>query len=377
MKKLISLFAALLVAAGTLTVSSCATSHDDLTPVTYPEYILGGATLGDTAEGAIDLWSTKAVPLTFGSDGVATYEFTVTQDMINNFWGAGVNNVNYKFIMDKSGSSQFGLGTTEPTEGGEYVECTQSGNAANIPIKNVKVGNKYKIYIKLEGSKASTKYELTSGEAAAEVKLYVVSGSSISEMNLSATNTYTIDVTATGTSTSLKIYDGSNSWGTTSATTATTNGTAVTLTKTNAREVSFASVEGGTYTITVDTSSESAYKVSITEKCYYVVGAGTPAAWEPANAQVMTKNSEGYFTFDFTPSTADVQFKILAQKNFVDEGSWSVDGPVTLDNWTNLKNGYTGKNSEITLDTSKEYTIFLDVSSGDKAKYKVKVLEKK
>lgn len=376
MKKLISLFAALLVAAGTLSVSSCATSHDDLTPVAYPGYIIGAATLGDSSSGAVDLWGTKAVPLKFGSDGVATYGFTVTQDMINNFWGAGVNNVNYKFVMEaKDGTAQIGKGESGPKAGGEYVSCMSCDTS--IPIENVKVGNKYKVYIKVEGTKVSTKYELTSGEAAAEVKLYVVSGSSISTMNLSASNTYTVDVTATGTSTSLKIYDGTDLWGASSSTTARTDGTAVTLTKTNAKEVSFVTVEGGTYTITVDTRSESAYKVSITEKCYYVLGDGIPAGWEPANAQVMTKNSEGYFIFDFTPSVTDVEFKILAQKSWNDEGSWSVDGSVTLDVWTVLKNGATGKNSVITLDTSKKYTILLDVSSGDKTKYKVKVSEKK
>lgn len=160
MKKLISLFAALLVAAGAMTVSSCATSHDDLEPVAIPAYIVGGFKNSKGIEITPVVVGSAPndnnfYPLTY-TDGVAEFAFTQDSDA----WAAGYPTDTMTFKLALSDSWDTTWGKTEFELNADYKEVESSDK--NCTVKGLVQGNKYKISIKMEGSKVSVKIE---GEA--------------------------------------------------------------------------------------------------------------------------------------------------------------------------------------------------------------------
>lgn len=162
MKKIISLFAALLVAAGVMTVTSCATSHDDLEAVAIPAYIVGGfknskgieitpVVVGNAPN------DNNFYPLTY-TDGVAEFAFTQDSDA----WVAGYPTDTMTFKLALSDSWDTTWGKTEFELNADYKEVESSSD--NCTVKGLVQGNKYKISIKMDGSKVTVK---VTGEAAA------------------------------------------------------------------------------------------------------------------------------------------------------------------------------------------------------------------
>lgn len=160
MKKLISLFAALLVAAGTLTVSSCATSHDDLTPASIPGYIVGGfanstgISVTPTPNGKNNFY-----PISF-ADGVATFKFTQGSDG----WADGFPEDSMHFQITEFAAWDSGWNVSSGTLelNADYVELS-AGKPSNIEVTGLTKGKTYTISVKQDGSKVSAKIE---GEAA-------------------------------------------------------------------------------------------------------------------------------------------------------------------------------------------------------------------
>lgn len=160
MKKLISLFAALLVAAGAMTVSSCATSHDDLEPVAIPGFIVGGfGTAKDiSASDSVDVGDNKFYAISF-SDGIAEFSFT----QVDNRWTGDFdpNSMSFQLALAASWDTVWKGAALELN--GDYKEVTSSGE--NISVKGLTPGDTYKILIKMEGSKVSVKIEGKAPEA--------------------------------------------------------------------------------------------------------------------------------------------------------------------------------------------------------------------
>lgn len=158
MKKLISLFAALLVAAGTLTVTSCATSHDDLTPASIPGYIVGGfANSTGISVTPTPNDGNNFYPISF-AEGVATFKFTQGSDG----WASGYpeNSMHFQ-VTEVVGWDAGWVGKTLELNG-DYVELT-AGKPSNNEVTGLVKGNTYTISVKQDGSKVSVKIE---GEAA-------------------------------------------------------------------------------------------------------------------------------------------------------------------------------------------------------------------
>lgn len=158
MKKLICLFAALLVAAGALTVTSCATANDDLAPASIPGYIVGGfgnstgISVTPTASGTNNFY-----PISF-TDGVATFKFTQGSDG----WTADFSETSMHFqVTEVVGWDAGWVGKTLELNG-DYVELT-AGKPSNNEVTGLVKGNTYTISVKQDGSKVSVKIE---GEAA-------------------------------------------------------------------------------------------------------------------------------------------------------------------------------------------------------------------
>lgn len=159
MKKIISLFAALLVAAGTMTVTSCATSNDDLEAVAIPGYIVGG--FGS----ATDISASTSTPVgdnTFYAigftDNVATFSFT----QVDNRWTADCNKNSMKFQITLAAGWDNGWVGKELTLNDDYV-ALEAGKPTDNSINGLTPGNKYTISVKMEGSKVSVK---VTGDAA-------------------------------------------------------------------------------------------------------------------------------------------------------------------------------------------------------------------
>lgn len=159
MKKIISLFAALLVAAGAMTVTSCATSHDDLEAVAIPGFIVGGfGTAKDiSASDSTLVGDNKFYAIEF-TDGVAEFSFTQVDDR----WDSDFNPNSMNFQITLAAAWDTGWAGKELTLNDDYVDL-ETGKPSNNSIKGLTPGNKYKISVKMEGSKVSVK---VTGEAA-------------------------------------------------------------------------------------------------------------------------------------------------------------------------------------------------------------------
>lgn len=159
MKKIISLFAALLVAAGAMTVTSCATSHDDLEAVAIPGFIVGGfGTAKDiSASDSTLVGDNKFYAIEF-TDGVAEFSFTQVDDR----WTSDFNPNSMNFQITLAAAWDTGWAGKELTLNDDYVDL-EAGKPSNNSIKGLTPGNKYKISVKMEGPKVSVK---VTGEAA-------------------------------------------------------------------------------------------------------------------------------------------------------------------------------------------------------------------
>lgn len=160
MKKIISLFAALLVAAGAMTVTSCATSHDDLEAVAIPGYIVGGfGTAKDiSASDSTPVGDNKFYAIKF-TDGLAEFSFTQVDDR----WTSDCNPNSMTFQITLDAGWDTGWKGKDLILNDDYVEL-EVGKPANSSVKGLVPGNKYKISVKMEGSKVSVK---VTGEATA------------------------------------------------------------------------------------------------------------------------------------------------------------------------------------------------------------------
>ncbi len=140
MKKIISLFAALLVAAGAMTVTSCATSHDESPIVDLSTFYLRG-NMNDWANNSLEDGKMTANP-----DG--SYSITYTAKAADD-----------EFAIANSGWSVKYCNGTSVTVGAETATVLES-NGGNAVVKGQTPGNNYKMTVIPAETNVSVKVEL-------------------------------------------------------------------------------------------------------------------------------------------------------------------------------------------------------------------------
>ena len=139
MKKLISLFAALLVAVGTLAVSSCATSHDEDPIVDLSSFYLRG-NMNNWANDSLDDGK-----MTANADG--SYSIVYTAKAAND-----------EFAIANSGWSVKYCNGTEVAPDGTDVSLASGGD--NAKVTGQIPGNNYKMTVTPSSTSVSVKVEL-------------------------------------------------------------------------------------------------------------------------------------------------------------------------------------------------------------------------
>lgn len=140
MKKIISLFAALLVAAGAMTVTSCATSHDESPIVDLSTFYLRG-NMNDWANNSLEDGK-----MTANADG--SYSITYTAKAADD-----------EFAIADSGWSVKYCNGTSVTVGAETATVLGS-NGGNAVVKGQTPGNNYKLTVIPGSTSVSVKVEL-------------------------------------------------------------------------------------------------------------------------------------------------------------------------------------------------------------------------
>ena len=139
MKKLISLFAALLVAVGTLAVSSCATSHDEDPIVDLSSFYL---------RGNMNTWANDSLDdgkMTANADG--SYSIVYTAKAADD-----------EFAIANSGWSVKYCNGTKVAPDGTDVSLESGGG--NAKVTGQTPGNNYKMTVKPSSTSVSVKVEL-------------------------------------------------------------------------------------------------------------------------------------------------------------------------------------------------------------------------
>ena len=139
MKKLISLFAALLVAVGTLAVSSCATSHDEDPIVDLSSFYLRG-NMNNWANDSLDDGK-----MTANADG--SYSIVYTAKAADD-----------EFAIANSGWSVKYCNGTKVAPDGTDVSLESGGG--NAKVTGQTPGNNYKMTVKPSSTSVSVKVEL-------------------------------------------------------------------------------------------------------------------------------------------------------------------------------------------------------------------------
>ena len=142
MKKMKLVFAALLAACAVAFTGGPEVHSDVEWGYTQPKYVVGdiGRDSIDQSD-TVDLWSTKAFPLTWSdaSPSIATVKFTYS----GKGW-SDEGNAAFKFVEDKTGSEPMGGADVTATDNGD-IKFDLSGD--NIVIKGLTVDKTYTLTI--------------------------------------------------------------------------------------------------------------------------------------------------------------------------------------------------------------------------------------
>lgn len=248
MKKIISLFAALLVAAGAMTVTSCATSHDESPIVDLSTFYLRG-NMNDWANNSLDDGK-----MTANADG--SYSITYTAKAADD-----------EFAIADSGWSVKYCNGTSVTVGAETATVLES-NGGNAVVKGQTPGNNYKLTVIPGSTSVSVKVELAGSNVPDFYILNTTTG--LKKMEYDGTS-YATTYKATAATGSIcvwskdKYYTASN----------VALKTATTLTAaSDAGTIDFAGLSSDTeYNVSITKDGDD-YKVTVTKLCpYWMVGA--------------------------------------------------------------------------------------------------------
>lgn len=183
MKKIISLFAALLVAAGAMTVTSCATSHDESPIVDLSTFYLRG-NMNNWANDSIEDGKMTANP-----DG--SYSITYTAKAADD-----------EFAIANSGWSVKYCNGTSVTVGAETATVL-GNNGGNAVVKGQTPGNNYKMTVIPAETNVSVKVELAGSNVPDFYILDKTTG--LIKMEYDGTS-YTYEFKASGDSETLTIW---------------------------------------------------------------------------------------------------------------------------------------------------------------------------
>lgn len=248
MKKIISLFAALLVAAGAMTVTSCATSHDESPIVDLSTFYLRG-NMNNWANDSLDDGKMTANP-----DG--SYSITYTAKAADD-----------EFAIANSGWSVKYCNGTSVTVGAETATVL-GNNGGNAVVKGQTPGNNYKMTVIPAETNVSVKVELAGSNVPDFYILDKTTG--LIKMEYDGTS-YTTTYKATAVTGSIcvwskdKYYTASN----------VALKTATTLTAaSDAGNIDFTGLSANTeYNVSIAKDGDD-YKVTVTKLCpYWMVGA--------------------------------------------------------------------------------------------------------
>lgn len=248
MKKIISLFAALLVAAGAMTVTSCATSHDESPIVDLSTFYLRG-NMNEWANNSLDDGKMTANP-----DG--SYSITYIAKAADD-----------EFAIANSGWSVKYCNGTSVKVGAETATVLGS-NGGNAVVKGQTPGNNYKMTVIPAETNVSVKVELAGSNVPDFYILDTTTG--LNKMEYDGTS-YTTTYKATAVTGSIcvwskdKYYTASN----------VALKTATTLTAaSDAGNIDFTGLSANTeYNVSIAKDGDD-YKVTVTKLCpYWMVGA--------------------------------------------------------------------------------------------------------
>lgn len=248
MKKIISLFAALLVAAGAMTVTSCATSHDESPIVDLSTFYLRG-NMNNWANDSIEDGKMTANP-----DG--SYSITYTAKAADD-----------EFAIANSGWSVKYCNGTSVKVGAETATVL-GNNGGNAVVKGQTPGNNYKMTVIPAETNVSVKVELAGSNVPDFYILDTTTG--LNKMEYDGTS-YTTTYKATAVTGSIcvwskdKYYTASN----------VALKTATTLTAaSDAGNIDFTGLSANTeYNVSIAKDGDD-YKVTVTKLCpYWMVGA--------------------------------------------------------------------------------------------------------
>lgn len=252
MKKLISLFAALLVAAGAMTVSSCATSHD-----ADPLVDLSSATICGSMEG----WTGSA--LTDNKDGSWSYKFKAKGSQENfALRGDGTWSVAYR--------SSDGSNLLSGYELDKEVELVAFNSADCPALKGLIVGDEYTITVSPKSS--SVVMKITHSGSNTPVFYVLDTTTGMNKMDYDGT-VYTYNLTASGTEADLVVWSNDKYYSSEKSVTVGAE-TAIVLTSTDA--VASTKISGlenkKDYLVSVSVK-DGEYSVSVAKKCpYFIIG---------------------------------------------------------------------------------------------------------
>ncbi len=345
MKKIISLFAALLVAAGAMTVTSCATSHDESPIVDLSTFYLRG-NMNNWANDSIEDGKMTANP-----DG--SYSIAYTAKAVND-----------EFAVANSGWSVKYCGK-DIAVGGESTELI-SGAKDNAKVTGQIPGNNYKLTVIPGSTTVSVKVELAGSNVPDFYILDTTTG--LNKMEYDGTS-YTTTYKATAVTGSIcvwskdKYYTASN----------VALKTATTLTAaSDAGNIDFTGLSANTeYNVSIAKDGDD-YKVTVTKLCpYWMVGA---INYNGANVftRMEATATDGEYTYTFKynsdmsknwGSPADgVAFKITDGN-----GSWNAkikDVKIKLGE-DFVSSGTGDGNAELSgLEKDKEYVITVKDTDG-------------
>ncbi len=346
MKKIISLFAALLVAAGAMTVTSCATSHDESPIVDLSTFYLRG-NMNDWANNSLDDGKMTANP-----DG--SYSITYTAKAADD-----------EFAIANSGWSVKYCNGTSVTVGAETATVLGS-NGGNAVVKGQTPGNNYKMTVIPAETNVSVKVELAGSNVPDFYILDTTSG--LKKMEYDGTS-YTTTYKATSTTGSICVWSKDKYF--TASNVALKTATSLTETST-AGNIGLAGLAIGTeYNVSIAKDGD-AYKVTVTKLCpYWMVGAINFTV-DNVFTRMEATDTDGEYTYTFKYNSAmsknwsspadGVAFKITDGN-----GSWNAkicDVKIKLEE-DFVSSGAGNGNAELSgLEEDKEYVITVKDTDG-------------
>lgn len=249
MKKIISLFAALLVAAGAMTVTSCATSHDESPIVDLSTFYLRG-NMNNWANDSIEDGKMTANP-----DG--SYSIAYTAKAVND-----------EFAVANSGWSVKYCGK-DIAVGGESTELI-SGAKDNAKVTGQIPGNNYKLTVIPGSTTVSVKVELAGSNVPDFYILDTTTG--LNKMEYDGTS-YTTTYKATAVTGSICVWSKDKYY--TASNVALKTATKLTAAS-DAGTIDFTGLSAKTdYNVSIAKDKDGDdYKVTVTKLCpYWMVGA--------------------------------------------------------------------------------------------------------